>query len=602
MRMTLNFSLASVLSIAMLTTQASFAQVISDDLTAQAQITSSAPQSAEDRQLEQMLTSEVDQKSAPVVIEKPAPVKQRLSLVNRFKAITAKIPNCVDATKTVLNGRYVMTADASGKACRLYDLSFPNLKALFVSNKSLQIPVQAPTSKDYINWLNGNTLAMQQSEQQYRNQFNAQRAAVQSWTSKLQFRVRPTAVAGSQSALNSLGLPQSFRLSDLNLGTNFQFDAQTIAEFEKLMASTDKAALGENDPFAAEVMDVAKKPDNLLKKIQFNWDDVNKVYDVVIEGHFLPLSGPVALVDYQKQYRFAVEKMVRSMLSSGLQNLARQIPHPLISSLVEVVVTDAFEQLELMYDYQMRLLEGSLRGRLQENNLTATELADTNRALNLLYGQKADLFSNYILSVAQGKPFDWTAFEKMGKAERYTNEKMRDIQMSRMNSKLVLEKKCQTEMFQDYFAICSKNNMKDSVYSLISERMIFSKSLGAPMIYRFQRPYEATLVRGGAWVLSAALRVFGLPVARGIVGMLDRQLKSFMQAGLTDEALLRSRLSLQQSAGALTAENSMMLKWLYIQNLNPFLPKSATSESRMIAANKKLLGLNSVVNSTISSR
>jgi len=562
--------------------------------TAHTQTSSQTTKSSDDLRLEQLLKSHMDEKAlhAPA---KPFSMSEAIQTLQTFKA-AAKTEKCADASKTLFEQKYVMTADAQGKPCRVYDLSFPNLKALFTSLKPMQVPVRAVTSAEYLNWINGNGNAVANQNSQYRRNFNPRQAARNSWIAGLKFRQRPQAVFGSRLFPNEIGLPQSFTLADLDLGQKFQFDSKTQNQIQSLLnevRSNKNAVLDDaDDILSAETLETLNKPESILKKIKFNWNDLEKVYDVAIEGNFLPFSGPVVLIDYQTQYKYAVEKMIRSFLTSGLTQLARTIPNPTVSAIVEVAVTDVFEQIELMYDSQMLQFEGALRSHMADASITVEDMALSNRALNLLYGQKSDLFSNYILSVVQGKPFDWTAFERMGKSSRYSNEKARDIMMSKMNSRLVLEKKCKTEIIQDYFAVCSINGQKNAIYSLISERNIFSKSFGAPMIYRYSRPYEAAALRGGAWLLSIAVRVIGLPISRNLTGYLDNQLKSFMHSGLLDEALMKQNLSAQMRAGqSLTSEGQSIMTWMYIQNLNPFTPKSMNSENKLIAINKQLIGM-----------
>ncbi len=201
------------------------------------------------------------------------------------------------------------------------------------------------------------------------------------------------------------------------------------------------------------------------------------------------------------------------------------------------------------------------------------------------------MVSSYILAVAQQKEFDWQNFDKLGRTARYSAEKQREIMMGKMNSKLVLEKKCDVELFQSYFAVCSKNGQKNAVYSIISDQTFAVKNFGAPLIYRFQRPYEVSLIRGGTWVLSVALRIVGLPLSRTVTNQLNSILKNFMKSGIMDEALLKNNLTAQKDAGVLAGDQNSMLNWLFIQNLNPFLPKSINSESNLIAINKQLLGI-----------
>lgn len=572
-------SLASFMLIGILSSSMAFAQV-------------QEAQTADEKLLEQRILTElpaVQNNKASEAFSMP----KALANLRAFQRAAAQTPKCADAAKTVFSKKYVLTKDASGKPCRIYDLSFPNLKTLFSAKKTLQVPVQKLKAKEYLNWLDGNYEAIEQSREAFRQTFNPLQAAKESWINRLKFRHQPTPVAGSQASSQDLGLPRSFRIADLEIGSQYQFDSQTQKEIQDFIAELQNYASPLENAESQYMVKVLKTPEALLQGIRFDWNDLDKVYDVVLEGEFLPFSGPVALIDYQTQYKYAVEKIFRSILSSGLQRISQFIPNKMMAATVTAVVNDAFEQIEMAYSYQMLQLEDTLRDGVVRRSDIGISSDDSSRAFNILHGQRSDLFTAYILAVAQGKPFDWTAFETMGKNARYNVEKQRDILMSKMNSKLVLEKKCQTEFMKDYFAICTKAGKKDSIYSIISEQKVATKSFGAPLIFRYQRPYETSLRRGGTWALSLALRIFGIQVSQQAVTQLEPVLKSFVNAGILDEALMRNSYSTAQRSGAsLSAEDSQLLQWLYMQNLNPFLPKSVEAEDRIIAANKNFLGLN----------
>ncbi len=542
---------------------------------------------AEDELLEQRVMSLSEeampsQKNSKILeMTRTMTLSEALSKLRAFNQIAdGKTSKCVDSKKTLFDSKYVLSLDESGKPCRIYDLSFPNLKSLLTRKKASQVPIRRMTSKEYLNWLDGSMDANNENNEQYKKYFNPLIAGRYSWVRKLKFKNRPEAVPGSKESFFDLGLPQSFSLADLDLGNDFSFNYQLDNEFQ-----TD------TDEFVPEyLLKVMKNPETFLQGIRFNWNDFDKVYDVVLDASFLPIKGPVALVDYQRPYKFAVEKMIRAILSTGLIQLSKKLPNKMISTIVEVAVSDTFEQLDFMYEYQMLQLEDSLKTLAINQKTSEEELFSTNLALNVLYGQRSDLFSNYIQSVIQKKEFDWQAFDKMGKAARYGVEKQREISMGKMNSRLVLEKKCEVEFFQDYFAICFKNGQKDALYSLISTQSMAVKNFGAPMIFRYDRPYETTLFRGGTWVLSIALRIIGLPLSRTVTYKLDSILKNYMHSGLMDEALLKNNLTHKKQLSGLAMENESLLKWLFIQNLNPFLPKTQASENSLIEINRQLLG------------
>lgn len=542
--------------------------------------TGNTAKNADDLLLEQRVTERISTQNLNLPTDPQATTPARKPTfrdLRFFKAMAEqKVQKCVDVKTKEFGKKYVLSFDSNSKPCRIYDLSFPTLQSIFRGQKALQVPVQDLTSKDYLNWMDGNHEALAISQERFKQNFNARLVARTSWVSKLRFRKMPEAVEGSKLRATEVGLPKSFRLSDLELGRRFQIDGQT---------QLDARALEVNTPFN----DVLSQPESLLSAVRFDWNELDKVYDVILDGSFLPLNGPVALVDYQVQYKYAVDKLFRSILSDVFRQMARVVPIPMVSSLAEVVIHDVFEQIDMAYEYQMLQLEDTLRMGAKGLMPVEIDAATSLRGLNLVFGQRADLISSYMMSVAAGQPFDWQAFEKIGKAERYNIEKQRDIMMSKMNSKLVLDKGCTIDYVKDTFAVCTRAGQKDAIYSLTSEQVVFNKHFGAPLVYRFDRPSEVTLRRGGTWLLSAGLRVFGLPIARQITYGLNGILKNYIFTGLLDESFLKNSLNQQAAQSQLTAEEASLLKWLYIQNLNPFLPKSQATEQRLIEVNRQLL-------------
>jgi hypothetical protein len=384
-------------------------------------------------------------------------------------------------------------------------------------------------------------------------------------------------------------------LADLETNATLELPAATKAQLNDVIQSLEadtSLSAEKSSQIQQYFLQVLNQPQKVLQSVKFNWNDLNKVYDVAIDGDFLPLMGPVEIVNFQTQYKGMVEKLFRSILSSVLVQLPRLIPNRTIGAIVEVAVEDIFEQIDVMYEYQTNRLEQTLKN-IKSYQVSAVDmpLLET-RALNILYGQKGDLMTSYIMSVAQGTQFDWQAFEKAGKSVRYSLDKQRDVLMDKTHSRLVLEKGCKTEIVNDYFAVCYKNGVKDGLYSLISEQNLAFKNMGAPLIHRYKRPYEVSVIRGGTWLLSVALRVVGLPLNRTVTYQLNGSLKKFMRAGVVDEAFLQNTLYKNKMAGTATIESQNMLNWMYIQNLNPFMPKTLNFENALIAANKSILGIN----------
>lgn len=521
--------------------------------------------------------------------EKPKLTAQHLAA---FWALNEKTNSvkCQDHRKVLFAEKYVMTFDERGAPCRVYDLSFPNVQALMTRKSLFQVPTRKLTSRDFLDALDQNWEAIQKRNQQYAQTFNPKAAAQNSFVAQLKFKSTPRFVVGSQ--IGNKGLPAQFTLADLRLGTQFKLNDQVKADFQKLLRQLE-ASHGPQSVNTQHTTDLYQRllaqPELILQSVKFEWNQLDKVYDVILDGRFLPFMGPVEVINFREQYRAPVEKLTRQLLGDVLSYAAMFIPEPTISSVVEIAIDDIFDQIELMYSYQALRLEQTLetmnRSLLKENEAQAVT-----RAANILYGQKADFITSFIMSAVQGQEFDWYAIEKMGASSAYNSEKQRKIMMSKMHNKLVLEKNCQTELVSNYFAICTKNGKKEAVYSLISEQSLPFFSFGAPQVFNYEYPARVSMIRGGSWLLSVGLRIVGLPLSRNITWTLDGYLKTFMRAGLLDEAFLQGHLLRLKNLNQMTPETESMMKWIYIQNLNPFLPKSHKMELQMIESNKQLMG------------
>jgi hypothetical protein len=549
--------------------------------TAGAQQISNQTLTADDLELEERITSL--QATHPQNTMPKGQTKLSLENLQKFWSLNEKAQlSCQDGRKVLFAEKYVLTYDEKGQPCRIYDLSFPNLMALTTKKQLLQIPMRKMTSRDYIDALDQNWEAIQQRNRQFALRFNPRAAAQTSFVGKLKFKVPPRYVFGSQ--VGSGGLPSTFSLADLQLQKPFALSEQLQADFQNLMQRL------ENQGTSPLYQQLAEKPERLLQAVKFEWNDLDKVYNVILDGRFLPFVGPVEVLSFQEQYRAPVEQLTRQILGEVLSQLARLIPDPTVQAVVEVVIDDVFEQIDLLYRYQTLRLEQALT-TLKNSALKPEDYRTlNNRAVNILYGQRADFISSFILAAAQGQAFDWYAIEKLGSTSRYNIEKQRKIMMSKMHSRLVLEKKCETQIINDYFANCLMKGQKVGAYSLISEQTIPFKSFGAPLVYQYQRPSTVTLIRGGMWILSAGLRIVGLPLSRQITFTLNNYIKGYMHSGILDEALLQSHLLQMNSRNELSQESKLMMNWMFIQNLNPFLPKSLQGELKVIESNKRLMG------------
>lgn len=487
--------------------------------------------------------------------------------IKKFVRHVRDAEKCVDVTRQEIAGRYILSFDNAGQPCRIYDLTFPNLKALLSNLKPYTIPVKKYRARDMLNWLDGDYAAIEARRVEFVNNFDEREVARTSWVSKLKFK---------DKSMNKNQLPKSFRLSDLDTNNRLVLNPQTVQAI---------ADLGLDEG----VNTALSKPETLLRAVRFDWDDVQKVYNVFIDAEFLPFGGPVALVDFSQQYKYAVEKIFRSVLGTVLTNLTQFIPEPTVANVANVLITEIFEQIEFAYTYQIIQMEDTFQAVYSSPERFGLAKASADRSLNLIYGQRSELIMSYVMSVIQGKPFDWTAFESMGRTTRYNTEKQRDIMMNQTTSKLVLDKSCEVEFVYNYFAQCSREGKGDVLFSLISEQTVFIKNFGAPMIYNYKMPIDVSLRRGGAWTLSVGLRVAPLPIGATITNQLNSILKNYISTALFDDAIVKSQLSLKAQTAPLNEVEERMLGWMFIQNLNPFLPKTIASEKRLIDVNRNLL-------------
>ncbi len=486
----------------------------------------------------------------------------------------AQTEKCVDSSQVTLAGRYAISFDEKKQPCRIYDLSFPTLKTVFGGTSALKIPAQKLKAKDYLNWLEGRYEDVYQDVQKM-NQASTQEIMQQSWINQVQFR------NNLQSMKNSDGVIATFHASDLELGQNFKFTAEQRDSLRALLADAKSTGAFTTDE-EAQWSALVDRPEKMLENIRFDWNELDKVYEIFLEADFMPIGGPVALVDYRVQYKFAVEKLIRTVMVTALRGLVRLVPQKMTSNILEIAVTDVFEFVEMMYSYQMNRLEATLKSIEQSGAAeVGFEVMHVQKGLNILFGQRSDLFTTYIMSMVQGQKFDWAAIDKIGRSARYAAEKRREVLMDQNFSRLALKNKCSMKIQSTYFATCAKNNEIVTMYSLISDFPLLMWNLGAPPIHFYQAPMAIPLMRGTAWMLSMGARVYDFPMNRSLSNIL----KDFSRWGLMDEAFLRNQIDTNRTAGVLSAEDSALSRWLYIQNINPFLPKSYEAENSVIQKN-----------------
>ena len=508
-----------------------------------------------------------------------------LALLGRQNLVTPSLSGtkgCADATSQEIDGRYVMTFDASNQPCRIYDLSFPTVATIFGLQTVSKLPVQKFTSDDYLNWMHGDYDKVYKGIESFRSNFKAGQAG---WMTGVAFNDTSLVRLKWSAGTSPTGLPNSFKASDLKLDSDFAFsndERQELREALQQMELTPGFAANAN-----AWAQMVENPSGILEHIRFNWNDAEKAFDVIMDGDFFPIVGPVALVDYGTPYKPAMQGMVRSMVQNAIMRLVGNIGNVTNNRILTVALNDGFEFIESIYSYQMNMMEMSLHNASVQAGEETPLGINASRGIDLIFSTRTGFFTDYITAIAQGQTFDWTKIELKGHQARYKAEKAREISMDKRNSELALKGGCTTTAMADYFAVCTKTGKTQGVYSLLSETSVLFWSLGAPKVFNPNMPSEIFMKRATTRILETGLRIVRLPILSFLTDMLADQLKSYAMAGADDEAFLHSNLLMvKHTHGGLDADSAAMLKWMYLQNINPFMPKTETGETSTVNTNR----------------
>ncbi len=456
--------------------------------------------------------------------------------------------------------------NAEGKPCKLYDLAFPTLSAL-KSARIGKIPVQQFTSKDFLAWIRGD-IATEQSMESFAESFQASQLPG-TWYGDLQFK--------EESSAPRL----DFKLSELELGSSLEYSREELAGLRKL------ASLARPNDTAFE--EFLTSPDALLSSISLRWNETEKVFDIFSNLQILPIKGPVAHVDFQMQYKFIVEQLARSAALKAFKYAISFVPNPTAQKVLTVAVDDAFESLELEYGYQMNRAEALLEANLRGEIPTTIPQAEITRTLNILAAQRSNLALQYILSRAQGGNIDLNNLDRMGAEVRHQNAKVRESTRLRLHSDLVTKKNCNTEVYKDLFAVCTKPDGKRELYSLLSEQNVLMWKLGAQNLHNYSQRNRTLAIRNAAWLLSAAVRIAPLPISASLNQEIVKIAKSFSSAGVLDEGTLMGTLQADLHEGPQQEFANDILPWLHKQNIVLFAPKTPELEGRVVSAHDQKL-------------
>lgn len=560
---------------------------------------------SDEQQLEQILRNNFPQESNHQPSSNfSATLPQALKALNNLKnSPEAQPKECKDQKIVNFAGKYALSYDIdSGKPCKIYDLSFPTLKTAFAPSAISKVPATPLKAKDYLNWIRGDYSKVYQQIDTLRAQ-DTSVSLKDSWVTKLKFKSN-TVFTYVNTGKGGTKVPKSFYASDLEVG-KFEFSAAERRQLQSLysqVVALQKPSSGTNEELEKAWYELLNNPKSFLSQIRFDWNELEKVYDIFLEGQFIPLNGPIALVDYNAHYKTAVESILRNVLATGMGQLAKLIPDIVVRNLVSIAIADSFSFLDLMYASQMAQLEDTLRAGLNGGIQINAERATIDYGLNVLSGAQTSLVNEYVLAMAQGREFNWTQLEEIGRVARYRTEKARNNLRAKLNSNLVLGGGCSMEIVNTYFGICSKAGKKHSIFSLISDPQIFFWKAGAPMLHRYALPAEVTMRRTTAWLLSSGLRIFDIPfVPNFLIDQFSTAMRDFAKIGLTDEVYLKNHLWLQKQAkGTLAQDSEKVLSWLYIQNINPFSPKSESIEAWIIKKNWNSLNKSPALNEYIT--
>lgn len=475
---------------------------------------------------------------------------------------------CEEVSFVKNSAKFKTSYDADGKPCRIYDLSFPTLLGTGKTVKHLaSIPLKKYEPVVYDKWLDGDFEYVTNKTQDYINSFTPNTYR-NSWVARLPFK--------KSMNKNKSGYVKSFYLSDIQL-RRFAFTADQKRQLNELFASQKgNASLDKMQEFV-------ENPEAFLGKIKLNWNDLKKVYEVFLEFDFLPLRGPVALVDYNAQYKFMVERMIRSTVQKALLFITKPIPNKNVSRLITLAINESFGFLDMAYMYHLNQLENTLRLNLEAVVPTEVSKSDIDKGMNILFASQESILTQYIMGLATGQPVDLDRLDVMGKAARYTAEKTRRNTMRTLFSNLTIKKKCEMKVVSRYFGECINESNDRFLYSLLASHKVLIWDLGATKLHNYQSPGRIALMRKSAYLLSSALNIFRITLVPAfITDQLVSILKDYSLNGVLEEGVMLNELTERRRIGESSDEDEYHIKWLFKQNFNPFLAKSLEMENRLI--------------------
>jgi len=483
---------------------------------------------------------------------------------------TTEIDNCVEVEYKKLSENYLVGRDADGSLCGVYDLTFPTLRTLFATDAVSEIRLNTPKLSDYKIFLENGA-----DEETARSFVEQEEVSLdRSWYSNLKFK--------NTSGLrqNSDGVYEEFKLSDVEM---FNRDLQ-FTQREKNLLLASLTAPGERA--SDELVQFVENPRAIFENMNFQYDSLKKAYRVFLDLDFLPINGPVKLADHKIQYRVWLTRQTRGLIRTALNRLLRTVVRTQTGRIVSFVVNEAFNFIDMTYDYQATKLERTIRMALEgsvESELTTDELRKT---LYLLYIRDNSLLINIITSAVQTQSVDLDNLFNYGKPAALTAFEQRQNISDVSFSNMYYEKECDLESVGYYFAKCADDG---NIYSLISNTSLFIWTFGNPKVLNMNSPWEVFLKRSATYLLAGAVEINFLNFPNWIANQVSSALMTYSMSGVLDEAFVVGGLLAQSE---LNREDRVILNELMNKTIIPFVPRSLEGLERIKEKNKAIMGVN----------
>lgn len=479
---------------------------------------------------------------------------------------------CVATSTAELSKRFMATRDANGKLCKIYDLSFPTLSTLFAKKPASTLRIKKANLDDYRNFLYGKVGELEGRE--FLEQEITQKDLQNSWYGQLKFK------PNRNLRVHRDGVIESFQFSDVEMFSQKIAFNQEQKKYLRSMLSSMGAERSSTENFI-------NNPRNFLENITFEYDSLKRAYEVFLDFDFLPIRGPIASVDHDLQYRGWMQKQIRRLVLSAINKLLQPASLTVTGRIATVVINDAFELIEMTYDFQRAQLDQVIRMALAGTITTPLSQKELQDSLYLLYVQDSQTVVAIIQKLIQTGTASIDNLYPYGKAASIQSYNMK-VSLSDSNfSKLYYELACDLKDIGYFFARCDGG---DEVYSTLSESKFLFWNMGQTKIINLAKPWEVYTKRMMAYLLAGGVEVFLMNFPDWITSNVISALKGYATAGVIDEAYVVSDIYEKSSRG-LRVTNFERETYLNIMDKNfiPFLPKSEESLNNVVATHRRML-------------